>query len=186
MQPLLHTYNHTQIHKHVHSWPTGLLFLSPEVQDSEEQRVLSHCDQLIGLKLSKHTITHTDTHSAGVAVEESTKLPWWWGVMSQHLPEKKGAAGMLFILQNVRVHTTLAPVTVRKYNVPDIFTFCSQLTFHRKAPAISLYTWRIIPAEALEMCSTREAKQGGLVTNLGTHPPPHTQIDAVFSVNNNN
>lgn len=50
--------------------------MSPEVQDSEEQRVLSHFDQLIGLKLSNHTLSRTDTHSAEDAVVESAMLPW--------------------------------------------------------------------------------------------------------------
>lgn len=69
---------------------------------------------------------------------------------------------MLFILKN----TTLAPIAVRKCKVPDISTFCSRLALHRKAPAISLHTWRIIPTETQEMCSTTEAKQEGPVPNL--------------------
>lgn len=64
------------MHINTHGGPTGVLSLSPEVQDSEEQIVLSHCDQLIDLKLSKHTLTHPDTHSAGVAVVESAMLLW--------------------------------------------------------------------------------------------------------------
>ena len=82
---------------------------------------------------------------------------------------------------------TPAPVAVRKRQVPDISTFCSQLTVQRKAPAISLYTWRIIPAEALEMCSATEAKQEGPVPNLGAQSTQAvTHIGAVFSVNSNN
>ncbi len=79
--------------------------------------------------------------------------------------------------------TTLAPIAVRKCKVPDISTFCSQLTLHWKAPAISLYTWRIIPAETLEMCSATEAKQGGPVPNLGPQSTQarHTHRRSIFS-----
>lgn len=156
------SHKHTQIHKCVHSGPLGLFSQSPEDQDSEEQRVLSHCDQFIGLKLSKHTLSRVQRHSAGVAVVERVLCCHGDGEWCHSTYPKKGAAGMLFILKN----TTLAPIAVRKCKVPDISTFCSRLALHRKAPAISLPTWRIIPTETQEMCSTTEAKQEGPVPNL--------------------
>lgn len=56
------THANAQHHKHANSGPAGLRSLSPEVQNSEEQRVLSHYDQLIGC-LNTHTQCHMQTHA---------------------------------------------------------------------------------------------------------------------------
>lgn len=93
----------------------------------------------------------------------------------QRLPEK-GAAGMLFILQDV-----CAPVAVSKYKVPDIP--CFAVGSHLAVCAVELldplkgscnhpHTRRIIPAEALEMCGATEARHGG--------PVPQTHTFSVF------
>lgn len=37
---------------------------------------------------------HTGTHSAGLAVVENAMLPWWQGVMSQCLLEKRGSGNV--------------------------------------------------------------------------------------------
>lgn len=154
--------------------------LSPQRTRTQRSRESCHIvtNSLASSCLNTHSHTYRRTLCRSCSSGESAVLPWWWGVMSQHLPEK-GAAGMLFILKN----TTLAPIAVRKCKVPDISTFCSRLALHRKAPAISLHTWRIIPTETQEMCSTTEAKQEGPVPNLNPQST-HTHIHAVPTVNN--
>lgn len=85
---------------------------------------------------------------------------------------------MLFIFKDI---------SVSKSKMPDISPFCSQLTFYcvccgvdgscRNTPAMSLYTWRRIPAEALKMCRTTEAKKNPRSSpNLNPeNTQPHTR-----------
>lgn len=145
--PLAHTQTHTHLHKHAHGGPTGLLTLSPKVRVSEQQRVLSHCDQLIGFNPAR-----TGTHSAGLAVVETAMLPWWQGVMSQCLLEKR-AVGM-FILQDSCAHHSECRCC--KINANCLIFPCIAALW-RKPTAVSLGTlWDV--AEALEMCGNTWAR----------------------------
>lgn len=86
---------------------------------------------------------------------------------------RKGDSRNVVYSLKTSVCTALALVTVRKCKVPDISTFYIQLTLYCvccgadgsccKIPAISLNAGRMIPAVALEMSSTTDAKQRGPV-----------------------
>lgn len=116
------TCEHTHFHKHAHSRAMGLPTQSPELQGSEEQRVLSHCDQLVGFKLSEHTILHKQTHSLhGCSSSERYVAMVMWSDVTA--PTRKGAVGM-FILKTF-IHTALNDFALRKCKSPHIFLYCS-------------------------------------------------------------
>lgn len=69
-------------------------------QRSRTQRSRESChivtNSLASSCLNTHTLTHADTLCRNCGGRENAMLPWWRGVMSQHLTEK-GAAGVLFL-----------------------------------------------------------------------------------------
>lgn len=86
-------HKHTQLHKHVHSVPTGPLSVPRHwwIRGAESPVTLqpTHWPQAI----QTHTLTHAETHSTVVrcSIRETAMLPWWFGgyVTAQ---TEKGAA----------------------------------------------------------------------------------------------
>lgn len=92
--------SHTNTHRFTNVFTVDLWDSSLSPQRTRTQRNRESChivtNSLASSCLNTHSHAYRDTLCRSCSSGESAVLPWWWGVMSQHLPEKGGSGNVVY------------------------------------------------------------------------------------------